>query len=84
MKNSYESNQQDAAIQVNLLFLVSSACFGECFRPSSGALDCIYSIWYYSPKSLPAGVTDELRLLCSLNSSMTPAGSHLGEDYQIL
>jgi len=34
----YESNQQDATIQVNLLFLVGSTCFGRCFRPSSGAL----------------------------------------------
>jgi len=44
---SYESNQQDATMQVNflLLFLVGSTCFGRCFRPSSGALDCIYSIW---------------------------------------
>jgi hypothetical protein len=42
---NYESNQQDATIQVNLLFLVSSTCFGRCFRPSSGALGCIYSIW---------------------------------------
>jgi len=32
-------------IQVNLLFLVSSTCFWPCFRPSSGAPDCIYSIW---------------------------------------
>jgi len=24
---------------------VSSTCFGRCFRPSSGALDSIYSIW---------------------------------------
>ena len=47
---NYESNQQDATVQVNLLFLVSSTCFGRCFRLSSGALDCIYSIWYYSPK----------------------------------
>jgi len=30
--------------------------FRAIFRPSSGALDCIYSIWYYSPMSLPAGV----------------------------
>jgi len=37
--------QQDATIQVNLLFLVSSTCFGQCFRPSSRALDCICSIW---------------------------------------
>jgi hypothetical protein len=33
----YENNQQVAAIQVNLLFLVSSTCFGRCFGPSSGA-----------------------------------------------
>jgi len=42
--NYYESNQQDATIQVNLLFLVNSTCFGPCFLPSSGALDCIYSM----------------------------------------
>jgi len=41
----YESNQQDATTQVILLFLVSSTCFGRCFRPPSGALDCIYSTW---------------------------------------
>ena len=44
-QNVYESNQQDATSQVNLLFLVSSTCFGRCFRPSPGALVCIYSIW---------------------------------------
>jgi hypothetical protein len=42
---NYESNKQDATIQVNLLFLVSCTCFGRCFRPSSEELDCIYSIW---------------------------------------
>jgi hypothetical protein len=41
----YESNQQDAIIQINLLFLVGSTCFGRCFRPSSGALYYIYSFW---------------------------------------
>jgi hypothetical protein len=35
---SYELNQQDANIWVNLLFLVSSTWFGLCFHPSSGAL----------------------------------------------
>ena len=39
---------------------VSSTCFGRCFRPSLGTLDCIYSFWYYSPKLLPAGVMNEL------------------------
>ena len=28
----------------NLLFQISSICFGRCFRPPSGALDCICSI----------------------------------------
>jgi hypothetical protein len=28
-----------------LLFQVGSKCFGRCFHLSSGALDCIYSIW---------------------------------------
>jgi len=44
-KYVYESIQQDATMQVNLLFLVSSTCFGRCFRPSSEPLDCIYSMW---------------------------------------
>jgi len=34
-----------SGLRVNLLFKVSSTCFGRCFRPSSGALDCTYSIW---------------------------------------
>jgi len=82
--SNYESNQQDATKLVNLLFLVSSTCLGSRFRPSSGALDCIYSIWQYSAKLLPASVSDKLELLCSFNSSKTPAGSNLGEYYQIL
>jgi len=35
-------DQQDAIILVFYLFLISSTCFE---RPSSGALDCIYSFW---------------------------------------
>ena len=42
--------------------LVSSTCFGWCLRPSSGALDCIYSIWFCLPVLLPAGVMDEMEL----------------------
>jgi len=45
MYHTYESNQQHATIQVHLLFIVSSTCFGRCFHPSSGALDCVYSVW---------------------------------------
>jgi hypothetical protein len=60
--DNYESNQEDATLQVTLLFPVSSTCFGSYFCPSSGALDGIYSNWYYSPKVLPAGVLDDLKL----------------------
>ena len=42
------------------LFLISSTCLGRCLRPSSGALDCIYSFWYCPPILLPAGITDEM------------------------
>jgi hypothetical protein len=33
---------------------------------------------------LPAGVLDELKLESSFNSSKAPAGSNLGEYYQML
>ena len=42
---NYKNNQQDALYRLILLFQVSSTCFGRCFRPSSGVLDCIYSSW---------------------------------------
>jgi hypothetical protein len=58
---NYESNQKDATMQVNILFLVSSTCFGRCFCPSSGALYCIYSIWHCLPKLPPAGALVELK-----------------------
>jgi hypothetical protein len=45
LRYDYERNQQDATLQVYLLFLVSSTCFGWCFRLSSETLDCIYIIW---------------------------------------
>jgi len=48
-------NQQDATILIYLL-LISSTCFGKCFRPSSGAYHCNYSFWYCPPMLLVAGV----------------------------
>jgi hypothetical protein len=44
-------DQQDATIfgLFIYLFLISSTCFGRCLRPSSRALDCIYSFWYCPP-----------------------------------
>jgi len=44
--DNYESNQQVATKQVNLLFLVSSTRFGQCFRPSSGECKADYKITY--------------------------------------
>ena len=42
------------------LFLVSCTYFRWRLRPSSGALDCIYSFWYWPPVLLPAGIMDEM------------------------
>jgi len=44
------------------LFLIGFTSFGGCFRPSSGALDCIYIFWYCPPILLPAGVMNEMEL----------------------
>jgi hypothetical protein len=32
--------------------------FRAMIRPSSGALDCVYSLWYNAPTILPAGILD--------------------------
>ena len=53
-------DQQDATFWFIYLFLISSTCFGRCFRPSSGAFDCIYSFWYCPLMLLPAGVMDAI------------------------
>jgi hypothetical protein len=34
-----------------LIIPISSTCFGRWFRQSSGALDCVYSLWYNAPTS---------------------------------
>ena len=36
--------------------------FGRSFRPSSGALDCIYCFWYSPHMLLPAGVVEEMEM----------------------
>jgi len=48
-------NQQDESILIYLL-LISSTCFGRCFRPSSEAYRCNYSFWYCPLMLLLAGV----------------------------
>jgi len=42
---NHENNQQDALYRLIYYSKIGSTCFGRYFRPSSRALDCIYSIW---------------------------------------
>ena len=55
-------DQQSANYLFIYLYPISSTFFWWCFRPSSGALDCIYSFWYSPPTLLPAGIMDEMEL----------------------
>jgi len=50
-----------------LIISIISTCFGQQFRLSSGALDCVYSLWYKAPKMLPAGGQDEVELVMNRN-----------------
>jgi hypothetical protein len=34
----------------------------DIFAPHQKHLNCIYSLWYYKPESLPAGFMGELKL----------------------
>jgi len=56
-------SQLDAKIISSLIISISSSCFGRWFRPSSGALDCVYSLWYKAPMMLPTGDQDEVELV---------------------
>jgi len=69
-------SQLDATLIIILLLIISisSTYFGLQFRPSSGALDCFYSLWYKAPTMLPAGDT----------SSWSPEGSIVGALYHKL
>jgi len=49
------NSRLDSTMIILLTNSISSTCFGRSFRPSSGALDCVYSLWYNAPKKLPAG-----------------------------
>jgi len=66
-------NSRLDAMMIILSISISSTCFGQEFRPSSGALDCVYSLWYKAPTMLPAGDQDEVEL----TSSWSPASSVL-------
>jgi hypothetical protein len=44
--HSLRYNQQDATLYNILYYCHCSTCFGRFLRPSSGAQNCIHSIWY--------------------------------------
>ena len=46
------NSRLDATMIILLTISISSTCFGREFRPSSGALDCAYSLWYKAPTML--------------------------------
>jgi hypothetical protein len=71
----HENNQRDATMQVNLLFHVS----GDVFAHHQEHLTVFTA---FDEPSTASTATDELKL--RFNSSMTPAGSNLGEYYQKL
>jgi len=56
------NSQLDTTIIILLITSISSTCFGRQLRPSSGALDCVYSLWYKAPTMLSA---DHLILVTS-------------------
>jgi len=76
------NSQLDATIILLLIFSISWTCFGRQFRPSSGALDCVYSLWYNAPAMLPVGDQDEVE--SSSTSFLSPAGSIIGALYHKL
>jgi hypothetical protein len=45
---SFKCNQQDATLSNILYYCQCSTCFRRFLRPSSGAQNCTYSIWYMS------------------------------------
>jgi len=54
-RNNNINSQLDATIIILLIISISWTCFGRKSRPSSGELDCVYSLWYKAPAMLPAG-----------------------------
>jgi len=57
------NNQLHATIITLLIISISSTCFGKLFRPSSGALDGVYCLWYSAQMMLPAGDQNEVDCL---------------------
>jgi len=45
-----ENNQEDATFLNLFVPIRCSACFGQFFRPSSGALNCTYSVRHLSDR----------------------------------
>ena len=56
--------QKDATLHNLFISVNCPTCFGWYLHPSSGAHNCIYSIWHLSvkPLLLPAAIVEELEL----------------------
>jgi hypothetical protein len=74
------TNKIHIRIQVNSFFLVSSTCFWRCFRPSSGAFDCIYSIWLYSPRLQPAATWVSTTRYCKYSQMLLMMGENIARN----
>ena len=62
-------NQQDATLHNLFISVKCCTCFRRFLRPSSGALNCIYSIGYFvKPLLPPATVVEEMELTVASNS----------------
>ena len=71
--------QQDATLHSLFICGNCSTCFGWYLHPSSGAHNCIYSIWHLSNRYcyLPL-IAEELELQSSSNSSAIAVGNSNG------
>ena len=49
------------------------------FRPSSGALECVYSLWSNAPTMLPAGDLNEMELSVPPHPQAVNAVLRMGE-----
>jgi hypothetical protein len=65
MHDWYKQCRQPTRCNSNglLIIPISSTCFGRWYRPSTVAIDCVYSLWFNAPTLLPTGSleAEELR-----------------------
>ena len=65
-----------------ILLIISNGltCFGRYFRPSSGALDRVYSLWYKSPTMMPDGDQDAVNTSCKNSLVLLRMGESIAQN----